>query len=918
MNLATVLLPIAMAVAIGFGLTIFLTGVKASRIRLKSMRTEAIDLARVPQATRAVLDVGRQWLVPRGFRYLSSWKTRPMIVKATEWRYSDVYVGEDGVTFAVVTPREQPRPNDITAIEFQSVFADGVVMSTFNRYRHAIVWEPANWAIADDCIADLSQALEKHRQRVRDCGKSPLGDPAERDRISNARLTSFIDGMVSAGKATQLPGGEVRMTFVHSLKYAYQLIRGNGRAGKVRIVPLATAAPAGPGALSGAEAGGVAADMHSYFTRRALNASASKTGKLRFGVLSAIAFLVVGALLWNPVLAVILLGVVAFHEGGHFLAMKAVGYRNLHVFFVPGLGGLATGEKQDASPAQKVFVYLAGPVPGIALATAGFIAIPNEISLEYPWLSQLLNVALYLNLINLLPVTPLDGGRVMEVLLFMRWPRLRVVFTAVSAAALIAMGVLFGERGMLVIGVLVGLSLPSQWRYSQLARAVGRKPSEKMDEQSAAQRVFTALSSGTFSRWTYQHRAVAADELISQLRTPVPGIAMVGSGLVLYAACLVSPLVAALLAMPGPGIMATAEAYRDTQETIAAMKEEMDVDGAPSQPPRNWAAELEQSKQAPLEQRLALLTDAAESGFFPGPETEEGVRAAKAEMKRMADTLPRGNVIRVRAILAAMDDETGETPASQATLRSLKDELDGNAPETAMLRGRIGVLIAMDMQSSPERLQVLKQARADLSVAPGGSGFRMSGAWTMLAEELASQGDYDAADAEWRAMIKANADAPPGDRAAKGYGNVARSGYAKFLIGRARLDDAEALLRPSADEAIAQAAQGKRGPIMRASSQVQDLFWIAVSKGDAASAAKWLDAAGKSPVGKRSPQYAFAQLAAADLNRNDKDVAGARKRLADMRSAILCKPDFSRYQGTQLEAKRQELLGKYEVCKPAS
>jgi Zn-dependent protease len=920
MTAITLLLPIVLALALGLGLTILLTGVKMSRLRLKPMRTEPIDLARVPQATRAVLDIGRVWLVARGFRYLSSWKTRPMVVKATEWRFSDVYVGDDGVTFAIVTPREAPRPGDITSIEFQSVFADGVVMSTFNRYRHALVWESPNWKVSDDLVSDLSQALENHRRRVRDCGKTPLGDPAERDRISNARLTSFMDGMVDAGKAYRLPNGEMRMRFVHSLGVAARLIRGNTRAGKVQIVPLAAPTAAAAGTSGGAEAGSVAADMNSYLSRRALDASASNTGKWRFGALSAVAFVAVGALLWDPVFAVILLGVIAFHEGGHYIAMKAVGYRNLHVFFVPGLGGLATGEKEDASAAQKVLVYLAGPVPGIALATAGLIAIPAEISMEYPWLHQLLTVTLYLNLINLLPVTPLDGGRVMEVLLFMRWPRLRVVFTAVSAAVLIAVGVLFGERGMLLIGVLVGLTLPSKWRFSQLARAIRRAPAERMDERPAAQRVFTAMAAEPFTKWTYQHRCAAADELISQLRTPTPGIAMVGTGLVLYAACFVAPLAAALLAMPGPGIMDTARAVQDAQETIAMMQEEQDAGGTPAPPPRNWTLELEQAKEAPQEQRLALLTDAAENGFFPGKETEEDIQAGRAEMRRIAETLPRGNVTRVRALLVAMDDDGGISQRHQADLRALMEELNGTTPEVAALRGRIGVTLAGDMQSSPERLQLLKQARDGMAASAKPGDAYMGEAWSMLADELAKQGDPAAADAEWRALLKWYADALPGNQDTKIYVDSARRGYARFLIGQARFDDAEAFLRPFADDALAQAAQGKRAPLMRASWQLEDLFWIAIRKGDTAQATKWLDATSKSPLAARRPQFALAQLAAADLSRDEKETAEARRRIAEMKTApvSLCKPGLSRYEGTELEAKRSELLRRYEICKGQS
>lgn len=762
------LLPIAIVFATAIGLAVLVTAVKASRIRLKSMRAEPVDLARVPQATRAVLDIGRDWLRARGFRYLSSWKIRPMIAKATEWKYSDVYAADDGATFAVVSPREQPRPGDIVAIEFESVFADGVVMTTFNR------------------------------------------------------------------------------------------------------------------------------------------------GKWRFGAASAVAFVAVGAFLWDPAFALILLGVIAFHEGGHYLAMKAVGYRNLHVFFVPGLGGLATGEKQDASAAQKVLVYLAGPVPGIAVATAGLIALPADVSLQYPWVNQLLNVTLTINLINLLPVTPLDGGRVLEVLLFMRWPRLRVAFTAVSALVLIGAGALLGERAMLIIGVLVAAALPAQWRFSRLARAIGRAPGERMEEQPAARRVFTALASTRFAKWTYQHRAVAADELIGQLRTPVPGVIGVGVGLALYAACLVAPLGAAVVAWPGTRDLVMDE---DARDTIAAMMaEEQQAAGADAVAARDWSTELGHAKQAPPEQRLSLLAEAAEAGFIPGEGAEQDFKANRAEMRRIADQLPPGNVARANGLLAILESGAAETDA--AALRALMAELDGATPESAAARGRVGVALARHMDSSAERLQLLKQSRDAMLASGKPVGFSLDDAWSELAQELAKRGDPAGAETEWRALLGRYASAPQ-DRSARVYADSARMGYSTFLLRQARFDDDEAFLRPLAEEAI---AQGKRTALMRSSWQMEDLFWMAVRKGDAAQASKWLDAWGAAPGAKRNPQYALAQLAAAELVHDEKKLAQARSRIAALpgTSPVLCQSTLPKYEDTEIGAKRAALMTRYEVCKGRS
>ena len=60
--------------------------------------------------------------------------------------------------------------------------------------------------------------------------------------------------------------------------------------------------------------------------------------------------------------------VVLSHEVGHLLAMRAFGYSNTSVLFMPELDALTAGGKRNASPLQRLVVYLAGPVLVIMLS----------------------------------------------------------------------------------------------------------------------------------------------------------------------------------------------------------------------------------------------------------------------------------------------------------------------------------------------------------------------------------------------------------------------------------------------------------------------------------------------------------------------------------------------------------------------
>ena len=897
------LLSVVGAIALGIVLTVFLTAVKVSRVRLRPMDGRRIDLTRAPAAARGVLDIGRAWLLARGFRYQSSWVMRPLIVaKRADVRFSDVYADESGTIFAGVSMRDNPQAGDLVNIEFSSVFADGTMLTTTNRYRHVHLWEPPWWRIEDPYEANLDKALERHRARLAAYGQAPSSDPAFRDQVAERTLRTYVDELVKAGIATRAADGETRVRFVPALRFAWKLLGGNFKTGMITPVPLQDASSRPAFAGAGSVDAGVEADLKSYEARRALSAVTSSSGKWMLGILSALAFIAVGAWLWDWVYAIGVLLVIAFHEGGHYLAMKLVGYRNLHVFFLPGLGGLATGEKQDASPAQKVFVYLAGPVPGIVLATATWIAVPGETLAAIDGANGLLTIMLILNVINLLPVTPLDGGRVMEVLLFARWPTLRFLFALASCTILVGFGLLTGDRVLLIIGVLVGLALPSQWRFSRLARKIPRKPGESFDEPTAARKVFGVLALEPFTKWTFQKRALAADELISELRTPVPGFMGTIGGLTVYMACFIVPAVAAVVS--SPQFRETASIAWESREMIAEM-------AANQAPRRDWEKELEAASGAPAAQRLALLLDAAQAGYVTD--------ATRAEMRKLGSQRPPGDALRGRALLASVerddDDESPEHRAkARARLQPLHDEFRQAEGEALVVKGRIGLALAPLLDERRELIALYSESRDILRdrVPPGDMG--LSAGWSRLAQERQEE-DAAKAEEEWKALIAWHAADTSSSTAATMMADNARQGYVVLLVRQGRLDEAEAVLRPHVEAGLAEAASGKNRAMYTRLANINTLFWLTVARGDAAQSAALVASWEKHATApSRNPQLALARIAAADLSGDAARIEAARATFASLKNAEFACRGAPMFDGTAVAAKRAALLERQRVC----
>lgn len=108
--------------------------------------------------------------------------------------------------------------------------------------------------------------------------------------------------------------------------------------------------------------------------------------------------------------------VVIIHEMGHFLAMKAFRYKDLGIFFIPLLGAYVSGSKREVSQLQSAIILLAGPLPGILIGMIFYFFAEQNPLLDIAGISfyTIANLFVFLNLLNLFPVYPLDGGQLLN------------------------------------------------------------------------------------------------------------------------------------------------------------------------------------------------------------------------------------------------------------------------------------------------------------------------------------------------------------------------------------------------------------------------------------------------------------------------------------------------------------------------
>lgn len=192
------------------------------------------------------------------------------------------------------------------------------------------------------------------------------------------------------------------------------------------------------------------------------------SGAVILGISIAV-FLGAGAMRWDWKFALLLIPILLFHEMGHFIAMRIFKYRNMKMFFIPLLGAAVTGQNYNVPGWKKVIVSLAGPLPGIFVGCALWVVA--TVNGDEGLLREAAMLTLFLNVFNLLPFLPLDGGWVVHVLLFSRHHVLDLVFRTLAAVALIMTG-LIGGRFLIFIGVIMLIGLRSAYRVARVASEV--------------------------------------------------------------------------------------------------------------------------------------------------------------------------------------------------------------------------------------------------------------------------------------------------------------------------------------------------------------------------------------------------------------------------------------------------------------
>lgn len=472
-----------------------------------------------------------------------------------------VYCNEDDQVVAWTGPTiEIAQPHQLLTY-YSTLLADG-------RYAVTQVSDPFFDVVADPMTpaqvipaADEQAEVAAHLQFVRDLGV-PVAHSTSLEGVlqfAGAHLTGVRQRLIER-KLIREVNGVARP----SLRFAFRMIKAMFSRPKSTEQSLAVPASRLP-----------------YFAdliERGKERAPAQGMQWLLMLISGFLFIVIGWPLLGLDLTLILLVVIAFHEAGHWLAMRLYGYGNPHITLLPLLGGVTIGHENEPNAARRAWVALAGPLPGIVLGWAMLVAVALSGDFNLVgWELLAIAILLVVNYLNVLPIPPLDGHHVVQAILPPRWVAVQIVLIVIGVAAGAYLAYLLEFWAIAFIAGLQLLGLRSLLRTTRIVTKLAKEPlATDADPDARRVLIFDALEQQLGKADNAAKRIALANSISNRLKlVPMSWVQRT----------FISAVYAALLVVPVGGMIIAASERTvydlitgSARSEISALYEELDRD----------------------------------------------------------------------------------------------------------------------------------------------------------------------------------------------------------------------------------------------------------------------------------------------------------------------------------------------------
>jgi Zn-dependent protease len=164
------------------------------------------------------------------------------------------------------------------------------------------------------------------------------------------------------------------------------------------------------------------------------------------------------ATIWGWPYAAGFIALLFAHEMGHFVAARQCGLNVGAPTFIPFVGAWIELKDQPHDAATEAYVAMAGPLVGTVAAVAVYLwgrASDSNLLLAIAY------AGLFLNLFNLIPVSPFDGGRITAIISPRVW--------LIGAPVMFAMLFYRPSPALAIVAILSLPQLLKAWKYDPKA-----------------------------------------------------------------------------------------------------------------------------------------------------------------------------------------------------------------------------------------------------------------------------------------------------------------------------------------------------------------------------------------------------------------------------------------------------------------
>jgi Zn-dependent protease len=631
MDLQTLLIYAIGAVVVLTMLRYLITAQSILDMNLQHPKPYLAEREKLPEYMRELYETKETELLELGFTYSQCREWETTMVKKHIELFSFLYFHPETKSYASLRLAVDVDPYMPMTVSFHTEFTDGTSLSTTNATRHFIIGQIPDNIIQNAYTDSLETQWAMHLNYLKknpdlEIKELPKTREAMEEMLNNESesFRKYLEHLEKKHYIYKSKEGPYLVRTLASLRFARQLFEGVRKVtaikqklmkeGKRVEIPLE---------LEVKNYENTASDKNPK--------NSNKAGKVAFLLFTVVMFVVAFGFLFNFKFALLLLVVALIHESGHLLAMFLFGYKDLRMLLVPLFGAVTMGSDKGVAPYKRIITLFAGPVPGILVAGVLLaVHVYGNVPILFDQTVLMFFILLILvNYFNLIPVMPLDGGQIMNTVLFSRSHLLQSIFLVFSLVAMVAAAFLLKEPLLLLFSLIIPFGYKNHFTQKNLTAKLEERfiHRENPTESEIAMELFTIMREPPSNNYSSRKKHTIAEYAINHFNTPKTPLRTSIVTLVFYTFIFVLPVVyiiAPIVSGKPLPFRASAYPYKNPADIIFAIEKL----GEPAEADIKAAASRFQRVDRSLSEGSGLLFH---RDFYRLKETDESMRTTVPE-----------------------------------------------------------------------------------------------------------------------------------------------------------------------------------------------------------------------------------------------------------------------------------------------